>query len=513
MKFDGAVEAISTITDLRRIAGAHVVDRRQLEDSELRAAIVKVKPQYLDVATVHSSLEDALYRDERIDHRVLSRIILADVLLDEYEFTLRFGDLEKRVLDFEQSIVNRSNETEILDLAAGNKDGQRYRDMKLYEVVLNVAWENDNTKSPDEVNLLRKLRDRLKIPEVDHRILEAKVGKYPRFSNELHSRTDINEVRRNLQGLGLLFAVRQDGVDWDMVPEELASVLRNALRLEIRTESYRQLLAYRPLRRKPLLVDTLTRNGVEFGRSDTIETLADRVLQYVPPSKATASSSPRYGLNSEQLASWCRDLNISAAGTIEDRVSRIIEHFDQLRPTVETEIDERMRWYEFYEELASRNYDRLRAQHVIDKDLEIEAKFEQATRYIFAHKLRHTPLQQRGSNVPDGLLSLQSGYLMWDNKSKESPVILKDHIAQFDAYMNQAEKDVPIFLVIGPEFTAESEADAVRYHAQHFDRNFALITAVEIKQLAEEWSSEKNRKRDDPFQLGLLAATGRYGTL
>ena len=67
-----------------------------------------------------------------------------------------------------------------------------------------------------------------------------------------------------------------------------------------------------------------------------------------------------------------------------------------------------------------------------------------------------------------------------------------------------------MFLVIAPDFTAESETEAVLYHAQHFDRNIALITAKEVKDLAEEWSSDQNKNRDEPFDLGLLAATGRF---
>ena len=99
---------------------------------------------------------------------------------------------------------------------------------------------------------------------------------------------------------------------------------------------------------------------------------------------------------------------------------------------------------------------------------------------------------------------------MWDNKSKESPVNLREHLRQFDAYMDQAEKPVPIFLVIGPSFTDDSESEAIRYHARHFDRNICLITAGELKLLADEWSSQENKDREDPFPLGLLAATGRF---
>ncbi len=174
------------------------------------------------------------------------------------------------------------------------------------------------------------------------------------------------------------------------------------------------------------------------------------------------------------------------------------------------EVDERARWYDFYEELAFRKHDLLRSQHVIEKDLEIEAQFEAATRYLFAEKLNHSPLQQRGSNHPDGLLSLQSNYLMWDNKSKETPGNLRDHVPQFDAYMAKSDKPVPVFLVIGPDFTEDSETEALRYHAQHMDRNIVLIAAQDLRRLAEEWSSPKNRNREESFPLGLLAATGRF---
>ena len=147
---------------------------------------------------------------------------------------------------------------------------------------------------------------------------------------------------------------------------------------------------------------------------------------------------------------------------------------------------------------------------MIDKDLEIETKFEQATEYLFDDKLKHTPLHQAGTNHPDGLLSLGANFVMWDNKSKEKPVNLKDHIGQFDAYMNNADKPVPIFLVIGPSFTPESESEAIRYHAQHFDRNMSLIAAQELKSLADEWSSDDNKRREEPFPLGMLAGTGRF---
>ena len=512
MKFDEAVNGVGTLTDLRRIAGAHVVDNRQLADDELREAIVRVRPQYLHAETVASNLEDCFFRSPNNDTRILSRLVLADVLLNEYGFLLPTDQTEEKVLAQEQAIIDRSNEINLLDLAGGNKDSQRSHDIDMYSFVLGVAWDHEDSKTPDEVNLLRKLRLRLQITESDHRLLEAKLGRYPKLANALHTRSEINDVRRHLHSLGLLFSVRQDdGIDLDVIPEELAAILRQLFDIEMRAESYSQLMSYRSLHRKEHLTEVLRNCHVEHGRYDTVEVLVGRVLEYVPPSKAVAVTSPtRYGLSSDDLGKWCRELHLSPYGSVAERVATIITHFDELRPSIDMEVDERARWYEFYEELASRNYDLLRSQHVIDKDLEIEAKFEDATRYLFSEKLKHSPLQQRGSNHADGLLSLQANYLMWDNKSKEGPVRLTDHIAQFDDYMNKSEKPVPVFIVIGPEFTDDSEAEALRYHAKHIDRNLALITAKDLRLLAEEWSSAGNKSRDESFPLGLLSSTGRF---
>ena len=45
MDFEKAVSLVGTVTDLRRIASAHVIDHNQLKDEELRMALVKSKPR------------------------------------------------------------------------------------------------------------------------------------------------------------------------------------------------------------------------------------------------------------------------------------------------------------------------------------------------------------------------------------------------------------------------------------------------------------------------------------
>ena len=511
MKFDDAVAQIGTLRTLRRIAGAHVVDHRQLQDDELRDAVYKVRPQFLHEQTVLSNLDAILFKDPDNDTRVVARLILRDVLLEQYGSELARSTTEEQVIAAEQHIVNQSNEVDIVDLAAGNKTGSRFRDLELYKYVLDIAWLNEDSKSPDEVNLLRKLRQHLRISEEDHRLLEAKLGKFPKAENALHNRGEINEVRRQLQSLGILFSIRYDDrEDVDVIPSELTQILRTYFNIELRSESYWAMFEYRPLRRKSHLKEVLDQNGIEYSQYDTVEQLVERVIRYVQPSKAIASASPRYGLNSAQLSNWCKELGIPASGSIEDKTLRIIEHFDQIRPLLQDDDDERARWYEFFTELAWRDYETLRSQHVIDRDLDIQAQFEEATRYLFAEKLNHAPLRQSGSNKPDGVMSLGNRYIMWDNKSREKPVNLKDHLDQFDDYIEKSDKQVPIFLVIAPEFTEESQTDALRYRSQHFDRDIVLITAQELKDLAEEWSSSGNRSREDPFPLGMLAVNGRF---
>ncbi len=511
MNFDDTVDAVAKYYELHRIAGAHVVDHRRLNVDELREALHKVKPQYLHEDSIRSNLYQALFKEENTQLRVLSRLVLVDVLLNQFGFELSVSETEESVIAFEQMVVDRSNEIELTDLGCASNTSPRFHNLRLYEFVLEVAWQNNDDKSPDEVNLLRKLRERLGITEPDHQLMEAKLGKYPKLENTLHVRDEIDEARKFLQGLGLLFSIRRDDdVDVDLIPEEIAEMLRRLLNQQMRAEAYALMMGQRPVRKKAHLQSVLEKNGVEYGRYETLETLTRLVIDYVPAIQAISSNSPRYGLSNKQLSAWCKELGESVYGTTDEMVERIIRHFDRRRPVAVHEDDARATWYDFYESLAAREYDVLRTQEVISKDLEIETKFEEATNYLFSEKLKHTPLKQPGSNHPDGLLSLGSYYLMWDNKSKESLVNLRDHIAQFDGYMDNAEKPVPIFLVIGPSFTEESEFEAIRYRAQHFDRAITLITASELHELAEEWASPGNKRREEPFPLGMLGVNGRY---
>src|SRR5690349_12574424 len=172
MKFEEVVARIGTITDIRRIASAHVVDHSQLKDDELREALIKTKNQYLHCDTVRDALNDALNRDTRESGRVLGRLILVDVLLEQYGCLLPFDETEAKVVAAGQAILKRFNEVDPDALACGDKDTPRHRYLSVFDFVLAVAWEHRDSVSADEANLLANLRRHLKIDEFEHRVLE-----------------------------------------------------------------------------------------------------------------------------------------------------------------------------------------------------------------------------------------------------------------------------------------------------------------------------------------------------
>ena len=506
MKFEESVDNIGTISDLRRFARAHVVDYSRLKEEELRAALKKVKPQYIHRETVEMNFERAFYLEEDLTKRVISKAILMNILIEEVGFAIPSEVLEERVIQFEQKNIDLSNELDIQDLAV-NKKSKRYSDLQLYNFVLNVTWEHRNTKSPDEANLLRRLRNRLNITEYEHRILETRLGKFPKANNEIHTRAEISEVRRFLQTLGLLVTIKEDKKGYfDLIPDELAEVIKKILGKEIRTEGYQLLLERKELKKKSFLQSTLSGFGYEVFLVESSASLVQKIIHRIKPSEILNI------LSMDQLYNMCSELGLMVSGTKEDRISRIIEYYDKMQIRTKDADDQREVYYEHFVELSFRNRELLRAKCLIDKDLEIEHYFEKATEYIFEKMLNHTPLNQPGSNRPDGLLSFRDMYLMWDNKSKEEPglVNLKDHIKQFDNYIQNSDKPVPIFLVIAPDFTPDSELIAIKYSAEHISQNMVLITAAELKEIAEKWHSEKNKRNEEPFPLGLFGTPGRF---
>ena len=503
MKIARVVDNIGTITELKRVASAYVIDYRGLSDDEIKAALNKTAPQYYFEKNVAPVLDELFLGDSR-DMRILSRLILETVLVQKDDFMCPKRETEDDIIAYEQGIVNRSNE----DLL--KKTPERSKDLELFRFVLETAWEHNDSISSDEKNLIEKMRSRLRITTTEYQLIEAKLGKFPKPGNELHTRGEIEEVRRTLQTKGLLFSVRDDdNSDYDVVPEEIAQVIRHLLGIEMKLHGYRALLAAKYVRSKTYLTQVLTKCEISLGRAATLDALQEIVLEQVRPSILLGGLTPRDGLDIGDLKKWCGELNLPVSGLKSELIQRIVEHYDNLLARDDVAGDERATWYEHFERFAARDLAFLRQQQLIQKDLECERRFEEATNYLFENYLHHKPLQLIGTAHADGALSYQDRVIFWDNKSKETPVSLHQHIKQFDTYIKESEKPVACFLVIGPAFTDDSGPVAMQYQVQN-QVTICLITAEELRSLAENWHSRSAGKKEDPFPLGFLIQPGRF---
>lgn len=498
MKFEECIKNVSTFLDLKRIATPYVIDYRKLNEDALKNAMQITAPQYYHPENVEKSIKSVTLNPAQ-NIRVIADAIIR-ILLDKDDFTETQSAVEESVISYEQNIVNIANESD----AANYSESET-----LLKFVLEAAWEQNDSVSVDEINLLEKIRVKLKITSQEYQILEAKIGKYPSNSNVIHNRTDIGDARKYLQSIGILFPIRDsNGTDYDVIPEEIALVIRTLYGVEIKTSAYLQLLSSKYVKNKTYMQGILNKANIAFAPQMTIPQLQSLLQRYIRPSNLLGGFSPRDGLDTATLSDWCNSLGVQSYGTKLDLIWNILRYYDSIKQINTTSEDIRGSYFEVFEELANRDLAFLRKQNIIVKDLECEHKFEEATNYIFEKILKNKPLLLKGTDHPDGILSYNDKLIMWDNKSKESPVNLADHIKQFDRYIHASEKPVSVFIVIGPDFTADSAKECLKYSLTN-DTLILLITAKELKELAIEWR-KKHANDEESFPLGYFKQNGRY---
>lgn len=498
MKIENCILQVSTFVDLKRLANPYVIDYRKLSFDELKEAMITTAPQYYNEENIKKAFAKIMISsDQRL--RNVAPIFIKELLLNKDDFMEFERTVEDEILLYEQKMVDTANEL---------KENSLSEHLNLYKTVLEAAWEKDDDISSDEQNLINRIKNKLCISDEDAIVIEAKIGKYPSIGNNLHTKDDIELVRRQLQTMGLLFTIRNsEGKNLDVIPEEIAQVLRKIYNIDIRRHSYDLLLASKYVKSKSYLVEMLTKAGLMVSNYMTVAELQNLCKKHLTAHTLIAGFSPLDGLDKTTLMNWCSELlNKKVWLTKNEMVDLIVNYYDEIKQIVVATEDEREKYYNYYEELASRNLNVLRQQGIIDKDIETERKFEQATNYLFEMILKNKPLIMTGTEHPDGMLSFNDKLIMWDNKSKESQVNLLDHIKQFDRYISQSDKNVAVFMVIGPDFTDESVSEAARYSLLH-DTMILLITAKELKEVAEVW---KKHHANEIFPLGYFKQNGRF---
>lgn len=505
MDFRSYIEQIPNITIAKRVATAYVADYRRLGMDEIIQFLEKTAPQYIDPQNIAIRL-DELKLDNNRAVRIIAPILLRNYLLDQDDFIATQKSSNAAVLAYEQSMVDQSNNFDVTKMS---------RDMALFKHMLDTAWAYNDDISVDEKNLIEALRKYLHISTIEQHILEAKAGRFPEEGNNLHTLDDIDNARKALQSKGLMMCIKDaDGNMCDIIPSDIASGIRAYYGIEIRSYGYEKLVDYVVKKtKKSYLLGIVNKASecksvaaIELSANPTVAELRDVIIKSISPSNLLGGFSPRDGLDVSSLTAWCAELGLPMAGAKAVLISRILNYYDSMRRIeVKTE-DGREALLACYHQLACRDLKYLRSNNIIDKDLQCERLFEDATDYLFEKLLLNKPLTLTGTEHPDGKLSFKDKYIMWDNKSKETPVNLKDHIQQFDGYIRTSDKDVAVFMVIAPEFTEKSVQECVDYMLNN-DTQILLITADELKMVAEQWSK---KHPGEIFNLGYFRQNGRF---
>jgi hypothetical protein len=340
-------------------------------------------------------------------------------------------------------------------------------------------------------------------------MLEAQIGNFPKKKNLLHTNDEINRMRRDLQKQGLIFSIRDDdGIDYDVIPSEIVDVLREIYDIEIKTQGYERILSNKRFRTKNYMLNIIEKSEFNHPNTMTLSAIKDFILNKIKPTNLLGGYSTRDGLNTSDLSDWCKELGLSSSRTKDELISQLIEYYDSFKEKPEAQDDFRETLLGYYELLAERKISELRKSGILEKDLECEKYFEKATDYLFDVLLNVEPLDLIGTEHPDGILSFNDKLIMWDNKSKETDVNLKDHIDQFDRYIRSSSKSVASFLVIGPSFTDNSYDEAMKYQLLN-DTVITLIPAKQLKDLAFKWKDSKGK---EPFPLGYFKQPGKFNS-
>jgi hypothetical protein len=480
-----------------RILNGYLPSVRGLEDDDL----TRVLRDDADKLTARERVLAAVHApDPEFARGELKAIVLA-VLLEEETHSLPENRLDEKVIGFEQSLVERAKSLDLTELRKDDPD--RWHHFDTYRIVLEAAWSDDRTISPDEARLLGALRRHLSISREEHWLLNALIKRFPKDGCGLHSADEVNDARKELQRQGVLWQYRDDdNQNVDVIPAEIAETLRREYAgKELQSVNFRRLLSHDGVLLADLR-DALERHGLD--RSGNKAELIDRaVASEVRPSEVLGN------LDKEKLSAMCAGFGLKSSGAKAELVSRLIEFYDDLTFEVrENPKDEREAWYADYELLAARSYAELRAKKVITRDLDIQTLFEEATEFLFEARLRVPCDRSRKENRADGRLCLEQNLcILWDCKSVEEAVNLQDHLdGQLDGYLRK-EREVatqPLgFLVIGPAFTPQSIILANKYKART-GWDVALVTAAGLKHLAERWAALEPEK---PFPVRLLSRT------
>lgn len=489
MKIEDAVESMSK-QYLGRVLDSFTRDLAPLDESEMREYIARNAEELAKSDHIRTKLD--LF-DMNHSDRVLAQFVI--------EAMINVDDCVATERELAESV--RTREEALLD-EARTDDALRYADehaAELLGTVLEVAFE-DGEISRDEYKLIRRLREKLQISRKQQRILEAQLGMFPQHDSTPHTHDQIRNSVKELERRGILFYCNRtpDGSKV-VLPEELQGPVKSVFDIELSDAARHKL--WGNLSKAQLQTVLRTNNMMVSGAKDE---LVDRLMRgEIPPSQGLDE------LMNDALYELCSSLpGVHVSGTKQERIDRIIRHFDRLSiREVDPDAHPGAQYYEYFVELAARDRENLYANDVITKDLDIEHAFEEATTWLFNEKLGVETGEFEGSDHPDGVARFRDDTLFyWDNKSKESVYDFpSSHVRQFKRYIRDSADRVNCFMVIVPELDEEAVDPTclrTKYESQS-DTDVCVVTAEDLKWVAETWTDFTSC---DDFDLNVFNQTG-----
>jgi hypothetical protein len=291
-----------------------------------------------------------------------------------------------------------------------------------------------------------------------------------------------------------------------VVPEEIALRLRGIYGVSLQSGAYKNLAAKIPINVIKETLEQANQPAVSLKKDFLVERLIDGD---VPP--ATLLEHLDSDALDELLANFADQKRTTMRAV---KIRRLISHFDRFasKPPDRDDDPEKI-YYAHLVGLASRQYEVLRVAGVIERDQNVDRAFERGVRYAFSKLLGHPAIQFTGiAHADGGVVAKKGRMVLWDCKSALKPYALTEaKCAQFLHYVaKEAPNVVCPFLVFSGEFTGDSGPRALALKANcPPGTEIALMTAADLKWLADKWSREYPGKR---LPLDVLAHSGLLNT-
>lgn len=493
MKVEEAVEHMSK-QYLTWIFDSFTEDVPKPSVDEARKKIIQHTNDLSDAERISKRLEE---RFQNYPDRILQTFILESLLNSEEPQATEaaiFEDVQER----ERSIQREAKSEDCFEYTPD-------RAIDILKTVLEVSVE-DREISRDELALVERLRDKLELNRKDQYLALAQLGHFPRAENKLHGSSDVEHALKALQKAGVLFYCNRHPDDPRyLLPDELVPGVREAIGFELSDVAKRRMFDDLTMAQLKRILDA---DGLPTsGRKGE---LVDRLLAAnVVPSDALDV------LTTGELYEVLSGLpGAKVTGNKDDRIQRIIDYWaNQTIREVDPGADPREVYYEYLIELAHRDRENLYASELISKDIDMNSAFEEGTRFLFEEKLGLNLVDFDGTEHPDGAFYLDRDgqLLMWDNKSTEDVYRFpKSHLDQFKGYIRESEDRISCFLVVVAEIGDEAFTRAQQLKAEsRDDTDTALITAEDLKWVAENWRDRGDSKEFDPQVFNYLGVLDR----